>query len=257
MLYTVEQEKGFSDFFYCSLSEDTYELPHIHSHIEFIFAIYGDTKVMVGTTTFNIKKGQVLFITPYQPHKRFNDDNAFTMACPIEYAPEFKTILKNSYFSPSIIKFSPATRELINEIITNEDSDAKKKALLYLIFALFMEQAKLLSKNQINTDTYRSAIAHISEHYSEKLTLSSVANYLGVTSSHLSRVLNTQGNTGFSDVLNSIRVHVARNLLKQSNLTCTEIAYEVGFGSVRNFNRIFKKYFNNNPTVLKKQLNQR
>ena len=84
--------------------------------------------------------------------------------------------------------------------------------------------------------------------------MESVAKYVGVSASHLSRVLNSDGKPGFSEILNSLRIHAAKKLLERENISVSEAAFETGYGSIRNFNRVFKEYFGCKPSDISKRL---
>ena len=47
----------------------------------------------------------------------------------------------------------------------------------------------------------------------------------------------------FTDIVNCLRLKEAKRLLEQTDMPISELAYEAGFGSIRNFNRLFEKYF--------------
>ena len=59
---------------------------------------------------------------------------------------------------------------------------------------------------------------------------------------------------GFTDILNSIRIGNSRILLAETQKSITEIAYESGFGSVRNYNRVFKAYTGKTPKEFKNKI---
>ena len=44
------------------------------------------------------------------------------------------------------------------------------------------------------------------------------------------------------------------NLMKASDLSITEVTYEVGFGDLRTFERAFKRYTRRTPRELKKSV---
>ena len=54
--------------------------------------------------------------------------------------------------------------------------------------------------------------------------------------------------TGFCEMLNMHRLEEAARLLKQSTLSMTEIAGQVGFSTIRTFNAAFKKRFSMTPS---------
>ena len=60
---------------------------------------------------------------------------------------------------------------------------------------------------------------------------------------------------GFNDFLNIVRVQKARQIVEFTNQPMTEIAYYCGFGSVRNFNRVFAEVFGCSPSKLRKEKN--
>ena len=64
--------------------------------------------------------------------------------------------------------------------------------------------------------------------------------------------MNHGGKPGFSEILNSLRVFAAKQKLEQTTSPVIEVALETGFGSIRNFNRVFKKFFGCNPSDVRK-----
>ena len=87
----------------------------------------------------------------------------------------------------------------------------------------------------------RNALAYMEEHYQEKLTLNKVADQIYVSQWHLSKLLNKQEGTNFSEILNQIRINKAKELLKDPALRIADIAEMVGFVEVAHFSRVFKK----------------
>jgi transcriptional regulator GlxA family with amidase domain len=60
----------------------------------------------------------------------------------------------------------------------------------------------------------------------------------------------------FKSYLNSIRVRNAAELLKNTHLNVTEITYFVGFGSVVNFERVFKDIHGATPLEYRRKLRE-
>ena len=151
-------------------------------------------------------------------------------------------------FNPSKIQFSNSAKSLIDDIISSDFEDIfKNKALLYCTISEFIKSSTISDTPQTEFDLYRKAMAYISEHYREDITLSFVAQSVCVSSAHLSRVINNGSKMSFSDIVNSLRIHYAKKIIEQTDTPISDTAYESGYGSIRNFNRIFKKYFGANP----------
>lgn len=89
---------------------------------------------------------------------------------------------------------------------------------------------------------------YILENYSDStLSLESVAERIGITSSYLSRLFKKETGSSFVDYVNTVRVQKAKFLLAQSELKIKDIAYQTGFHSIQNFFRIFKRMTGDPP----------
>ena len=87
----------------------------------------------------------------------------------------------------------------------------------------------------------RQAIAYMEEHRTEKLTLQEVADACYVSQWHLSKLLNRYTEKSFYDLLNSLRIDAAKQLLADPRLRIGEIGEMVGYADTAHFARVFKK----------------
>lgn len=87
----------------------------------------------------------------------------------------------------------------------------------------------------------RNTLKYINEHFTEKLTLVDVAEKMFVSQWHLSKLLNGYLNQSFSEIVNSVRIHAAEELLKDPARNISEVAVLVGFSDIAHFSKIFKK----------------
>ena len=58
---------------------------------------------------------------------------------------------------------------------------------------------------------------------------------------HLSKLLNRYTGQNFSEILNSVRINKAKEMLKDPSLRIGDIADDVGFLDMAHFSRVFKK----------------
>jgi AraC-like DNA-binding protein len=87
------------------------------------------------------------------------------------------------------------------------------------------------------------------------LTLEKVADQLQLSKSHLSRIINTELKTSFTEYLNALRVEEAKRYLANpdfSNYTLVAVGLEAGFNSKSTFNLAFKKLTGLTPSQFKK-----
>jgi AraC-like DNA-binding protein len=88
----------------------------------------------------------------------------------------------------------------------------------------------------------------IHEHADEELSLTEVGKAVNISANHLSEKFKKVAGINFVDYVARIRVGKACDLLRNSNLRISEIAFAVGFQSLSQFNRVFKKLTRKSPT---------
>jgi AraC-like DNA-binding protein len=97
----------------------------------------------------------------------------------------------------------------------------------------------------------------INEHSDDELSLTEVAKFSNISGNHLSEKFKEVTGINFVDYISRIRVGKARDLLQNSNLRISEIAFAVGFQSLSQFNRVFKKLTRKSPTQFRTAHNKR
>ena len=88
----------------------------------------------------------------------------------------------------------------------------------------------------------------IEKHSAEELSLIKVAKVVNVSANHLSEKFKQVTGVNFVEYIAWTRFEKARDLLRNSDLRISEIAFAVGFQSLSQFNRVFKKLSEKSPT---------
>src|SRR6266568_2337552 len=88
----------------------------------------------------------------------------------------------------------------------------------------------------------------IHQHSDDELSLTKVAKFSNISANHLSEKFKEVAGINFVDYVARIRIGKACDLLRNSNLRISEIAFAVGFQSLSQFNRVFKKLTRKSPT---------
>lgn len=89
------------------------------------------------------------------------------------------------------------------------------------------------------------------------LSLNTLAEQTGITTKHLSQIINQSFDLNFNDFINKYRIEECKNILSSSNgnnKNLLEIAYEVGFNSKATFNTSFKKFTGMTPSAYLKSI---
>ncbi|WP_304943454.1 helix-turn-helix domain-containing protein [Vallitalea guaymasensis] len=103
-------------------------------------------------------------------------------------------------------------------------------------------------KNSRNKQKYYMEIKeYIEKNYSEDISLNKISSHIGLTPSYFSTFFKEQFNKSFVDYLNRIRIDKAKEMLVTTQLSITEIGFKVGFNTIQNFMRVFKKYESISP----------
>jgi AraC-like DNA-binding protein len=73
-----------------------------------------------------------------------------------------------------------------------------------------------------------------------------VASRLGMHPKALARALRADGTT-YSDLMEKVRLHLARRYLEQPHVSVTEVAFRLGYSEKSAFNRAFKRWTGQAP----------
>lgn len=92
-----------------------------------------------------------------------------------------------------------------------------------------------------NSFLVRQAQAYITEHCAQRLSLQEVAEHCYVSQWHLSKLLNKHLNQSFYDLLNTVRIRQAKQMMADPSLRISEVAERVGYADTAHFSRVFKK----------------
>jgi AraC-like DNA-binding protein len=99
---------------------------------------------------------------------------------------------------------------------------------------------KLLpAKAEAGDDLAGRVIRYIHANYDSKIVLKELARKLTVSSAHLCRVFCDKYRLSPMQYLNNWRIHEAKELLKNTEMSITEISAKVGFQSVHYLSRRF------------------
>lgn len=104
------------------------------------------------------------------------------------------------------------------------------------------EAALGIAKSSIST-----AILYLHSHYTEPVTLETLAAVTHLSRNYLSEIFREFTGSTFKSYLIELRLRHACRLLANTDLNVTDICYASGFESLSNFMRIFKKRFDTTP----------
>jgi AraC-like DNA-binding protein len=153
--------------------------------------------------------------------------------------------------------FTPALRRAWekNPFIPGERYNAIVRLLTFFAEQLSALSNQLLVEEQNREPTIVSrARRHIEQHKAEKISLPAVAAAAGASVFHFCKVFHKSTGLTFTDYLARVRAEAARGQLLNPNRRISEIAYDVGFQSLTQFNRTFRRIYGQSPSQFRMQL---
>ncbi|MFD1676670.1 helix-turn-helix domain-containing protein [Alicyclobacillus fodiniaquatilis] len=119
-------------------------------------------------------------------------------------------------------------------------------------FEVFQTRGKIHPTRKGNPLLER-AIQFIQDNLAHQLPLNDVADYLHVSSRHLSRLFKQTTGIGFNSFVQNERISYARQLLSETDHSIKDIALMTGFSSIHYFTRVFTNLSQVPPSAYRKQ----
>lgn len=231
-------------------------LPHWHSDCELIYADKGNATVHVNGEAYRLNEDCGMFISSKDTHYIVADEEGILSIFLFDHKL-VKSIIKDRRLACPVLQKNYGLKALFERLDDELSTDFPLRALSVnnrierLVIDVFSLEHTV---NSINDDDYIEArykllIKDIDENY-ENYTLSMAASFSGLSESYFSKFFKKMSNMTFSQYLNLVKVEKAIEMLKRDDDTITKIAIACGFGTIRNFNRVFKQITGFNPKTL-------
>lgn len=144
-------------------------------------------------------------------------------------------------------------RTVIREIHFDHETDRAKETVLEGNKNQGMDFDHYMGLDTTENGYVTKAILEIRAHYAQKISVDSIAQELGVSTSYLSRKFKEVTGHTFLDFLNIYRVQQAVTLLQTSRYRVYEVSDRTGFSDYKHFCAVFKRYTSMSPTVFMKR----
>lgn len=101
------------------------------------------------------------------------------------------------------------------------------------------------------------ARAFIAEHFSEEIALTDVARAVNTSPFYFCKLFKAATGLTFTDYLARVRVETVKQILLNPHKRVSEAAYEAGFQSLSQFNRVFRRIAGESPSTFREKLHGR
>lgn len=248
---------------------------HIHGTYEAYFLLEGERYFFIGRETYRIHAGTVVLIKREQIHKTSMADKAYHDRILLQIEGEWMDSYLKAHGMPEMEEcFSylggalvPSDKEwdrlleMLNRL--REEMEGKQKWCELLIRQKMAEILVVLyrSKQQADMEIIRTQLkaegwkyrkvseiaAYLTEHCETGESLEEIAKRFYISKSYLTRIFREITGLTVREYVNAGRVRRAKNYLKNSKRSITEIADLTGFDSITYFERVFKRYADVSP----------
>lgn len=243
----------------CRIDHSLSPIPHFHRHIELVYVIDGESYANADRKNYKLNKGDMFFAFPNQIHY-------------------YNTVLSGKYL---LIIFSPDILYGLNDILfdnipnTNvistencpdllnlsieiskkglEYEDTLKVGILNQLIATILPHLTLKTRIKTGNTTLQEVLNFCSSNFSNDITLEDIADALHISKFHISHLLNNKLGINFNSYINNLRINRACDMLEDTEIKISDISEDVGFGSIRSFNRAFKDTMNITPMEYRSQ----
>ena len=128
---------------------------------------------------------------------------------------------------------------IYNVLSTKDTLDDIKEWLISIYTIIVDYLVKEQSKSQ---NHFERALGYIHKNYRNEVDLNKVAEYSGISYSHLRKIFRNEAGENIVNYINSLRINESKRLLCSTNMTMKEISVALGYNDVQSYVRFFKKY---------------
>ena len=128
---------------------------------------------------------------------------------------------------------------------------AKEKCVNMLNYILY----ELLDVSAIKCDNDHVVrmLYYIEEHITEDLRLQTISAQMNLSKEYTSYIFKKETGKTLTDYVNERKLLLAKNLIVSGEMSLADIASYLGFENYNYFSRLFKRYMNSTPIMLKKR----
>lgn len=274
-----------------SKKTDNYNMDsfHMHKMYEVYYLMEGSRKYFIDDSIYLVNAGSLVLIDADSVHKTSSMGDIphsrivvnFRLDFLEDFSDQVKALNLTSIFKtkftvlPLSFKYKLTIENILSRLMdlqdyeehqdanltTNENGISSQAVLSKLLLSellihikeyINVLEQKEYESHQIVNNKVDKIIKYICKHYTEDLTLTSIAEQFYISPFYLSKIFKRSTNLSIVEYINSLRIRQAKELLETSSTKIAEIAEIVGFSSSSHFSRTFKLVTGLSPQQYKK-----
>lgn len=109
-------------------------------------------------------------------------------------------------------------------------------------------------KENYESELFQSMVDYLRDHVTEQSEVKHLVSHFSLSRSSIQMLFNKYANTTPKHYINRLRLNRSKLMIKESKLSLSEIAHELGYGSIQYFSRVFSKEFGISPSTYAKSI---
>lgn len=254
---------------------------HFHYEAELIYVVKGSYRVSSKGVTYDLHEGDIWLGFPFDEHEYTDTGDNLTLIA--IFAPEDighvgrllctnlpgRPVVNISELPPGfgdgLVRIAQMWMAMSrrNKLARNCDSAsvfdsryldypaARETVLSYLSAAIneLLGIMELSPRDSAGVYSIQKIISFCADNLNDpELSMQKLSSAVGLSRSQISRLMSSMMKMSFPEFLHSLRTNQARKLLKETDKSITDIAFECGFMSQRSFNRVFREVVGMTPS---------
>ena len=244
---------------------------HVHPNYELFYVWQGGVEILANEQTYFVGPGQAVLIAPTFYHQTRIQPGTEKFSVYFSLEPLSRRRIKDDVYvalaralsgiSIMVLDSAPELGRIVSELrqIQTKDCFCRKERLqaeltklilaVYDVMTLHIRQRQEYENKPAGNLLYRYEMdAVLSKNYMRDIGLDYLAEYFHLSPKRVSVLVKSLYGKTFRQVKAEMRVAVAKQLLKESDLTVAEIGEQVGYHSTRGFLAAFMDLTGRTPS---------
>ena len=248
---------------------------HWHAEMEITLIQDGTSDYKVGQKVFEANAGDIILIPPYCTHSACEIPGKTMISDSMVFHPDYLGANNQDLSASKYLRPMAEGQLLMQEVIRDGDAGYAeikdtfiraldcfknkqpfyemllKEKLLHILILLFSygyiresDDSHITSENRRHI---KSALEYITDHYSEKISISEMAQLAGFSENYFMSLFRQYVGMSCIQYVNHYRIQKAAHALEETTKSVSEIAMIHGFDNISYFNLQFRRTFGMTP----------
>ena len=213
---------------------------HWHEEMEITLIQDGTSDYKVGQKVFEANAGDIILIPPYCTHSACEIPGKTMISDSMVFHPDYLGANNQDLSASKYLRPMAEGQLLMQEVIRDGDAG-------YLFSYGYIRESDDSHITSENRRHIKSALEYITDHYSEKISISEMAQLAGFSENYFMSLFRQYVGMSCIQYVNHYRIQKAAHALEETTKSVSEIAMIHGFDNISYFNLQFRRTFGMTP----------